>query len=93
MAETWLQAALDCPQAAVTAAEETFERLGALVTGRPSHTAEVQGEISSTLEQLLVDHADALTRLVDQVRPRSALRARLTRPQRGHSGGSFPPGP
>jgi ribosomal protein L11 methyltransferase len=32
MAETWLQAALDCPQAAVTAAEETFERLGALVT-------------------------------------------------------------
>ncbi len=35
------------------------DRLGALVTGRPSHTAEVQGEISSTLEQLLVDHADA----------------------------------
>lgn len=32
MAETWLQAALDCPQATVTAAEETFERLGALVT-------------------------------------------------------------
>jgi ribosomal protein L11 methyltransferase len=32
MAETWLQAALDCPQTAVAAAEETFERLGALVT-------------------------------------------------------------
>lgn len=32
MAETWLQAALDCPQAAVPAAEETLERLGALVT-------------------------------------------------------------
>ncbi len=32
MAETWLQAALDCPQATVAAAEETFERLGALVT-------------------------------------------------------------
>jgi len=32
MAETWLQAALDCPQAAVAAAEATFERLGALVT-------------------------------------------------------------
>ncbi|MBL8199476.1 MAG: 50S ribosomal protein L11 methyltransferase [Chromatiales bacterium] len=32
MAETWLQATLDCPQAAITAAEETFERLGALVT-------------------------------------------------------------
>ena len=35
------------------------DRLGALVTGRPSHTAEVQGEISSALGQLLVDHADA----------------------------------
>ena len=32
MAETWLQAALDCPQTAVAAAEETFGRLGALVT-------------------------------------------------------------
>ncbi len=32
MAETWLQAALDCPQAAVAEAEEAFERLGALVT-------------------------------------------------------------
>ncbi len=32
MAETWLQAALDCPQTAVAAVEETFERLGALVT-------------------------------------------------------------
>ena len=35
------------------------DRLGALVSGRPSHIAEVQGEISSTLAQLLVDHADA----------------------------------
>lgn len=32
MAETWLQAALDCPQTGVVAVEETFERLGALVT-------------------------------------------------------------
>ncbi|MDH5254588.1 MAG: 50S ribosomal protein L11 methyltransferase [Gammaproteobacteria bacterium] len=32
MADTWLQAALDCPQAAVPAAEEIFEGLGALVT-------------------------------------------------------------
>lgn len=32
MAETWLQAALDCPQAAVPAVEEAFEQLGALVT-------------------------------------------------------------
>lgn len=32
MAETWLQAALDCPQSAVPDVEATFERLGALVT-------------------------------------------------------------
>jgi len=32
MAETWLQAALDCPQTAVAAVEEALERLGALVT-------------------------------------------------------------
>jgi len=32
MAETWLQAALDCPQTGVAVVEETFERLGALVT-------------------------------------------------------------
>ena len=32
MAESWLQAALDCPQAGVTAVEARFEELGALVT-------------------------------------------------------------
>jgi ribosomal protein L11 methyltransferase len=32
MAETWLQAALDCPQAAVPDVEAAFEALGALVT-------------------------------------------------------------
>lgn len=32
MAETWLQAALDCPHDAVAAAEATFEAEGALVT-------------------------------------------------------------
>lgn len=35
------------------------DRIGAFITGRPGATAEVQGEITSTLEQLLVDHADA----------------------------------
>ncbi len=34
------------------------DRLGALLSGRTGHTAEVQGEITSTLEQLLIDHAD-----------------------------------
>ncbi len=32
MAESWLQAAVDCPQAGVAAAEARFEELGALVT-------------------------------------------------------------
>lgn len=32
MAETWLQAALDCPQGEVAAVEAAFEALGALVT-------------------------------------------------------------
>ncbi len=35
------------------------DRIGAFVRGRPAATAEVQGEITSTLEQLLIDHADA----------------------------------
>ncbi len=35
------------------------DRIGAFITGRPAATAEVQGEITSTLEQLLIDHADA----------------------------------
>lgn len=35
------------------------DRIGAFLTGRPAATAEVQGEITSTLEQLLIDHADA----------------------------------
>jgi hypothetical protein len=34
------------------------DRIGAFITGRPGATAEVQGEITSTLEQLLIDHAD-----------------------------------
>ena len=32
MAESWLQAAVDCPQAEVAAVEDRFEELGALVT-------------------------------------------------------------
>ena len=35
------------------------DRIGAFIRGRPGATAEVQGEITSTLEQLLIDHADA----------------------------------
>lgn len=35
------------------------DRLTSFVTGRTAATAEVQGEITSTLEHLLVDHADA----------------------------------
>lgn len=34
------------------------DRLGAFFTGRTGQTVEVQGEITSTLEQLLIDHAD-----------------------------------
>jgi energy-coupling factor transporter ATP-binding protein EcfA2 len=34
------------------------DRLGALITGRPANTADVQGEITSTLERLLVDYGD-----------------------------------
>ncbi len=34
------------------------DRITSLVTGRTGATAEVQGEINSTLEQLLIDHAD-----------------------------------
>ncbi len=34
------------------------DRLGAFLTGRTGQTMEVQGEITSTLEQLLIDHAD-----------------------------------
>ncbi len=35
------------------------DRIGAAITGRTAATTEVQGEITSTLEQLLIDHADA----------------------------------
>lgn len=35
------------------------DRVTSYLTGRTGATAEVQGEITSTLEQLLVDHADA----------------------------------
>ncbi len=35
------------------------DRVGAFLTGRTAATTEVQGEITSTLEQLLIDHADA----------------------------------
>lgn len=34
------------------------DRLTSFVTGRSGATAEVQGEITATLEQLLIDHAD-----------------------------------
>ncbi|MGF1596278.1 MAG: ABC transporter [Acidimicrobiales bacterium] len=34
------------------------DRITAFATGRTGATAEVQGEITSTLEQLLIDHAD-----------------------------------
>lgn len=34
------------------------DRIGSMVTGRTGATAEVQGEITSTLEQLLIDHGD-----------------------------------
>ena len=34
------------------------DRITAFATGRTSSTAEVQGEITSTLERLLIDHAD-----------------------------------
>ena len=35
------------------------DRLASFITGRTAATAEVQGEITSTLERLLIDHADA----------------------------------
>ncbi|MEM7274332.1 MAG: dynamin family protein [Actinomycetota bacterium] len=35
------------------------DRLTSLLTGRTGQTVAVQGEITSTLEQLLIDHADA----------------------------------
>lgn len=34
------------------------DRIGAFIRGRTAATSEVQGEITSTLEQLLIDHAD-----------------------------------
>ena len=34
------------------------DRIGSFLTGRTGQTSEVQGEITSTLEQLLIDHAD-----------------------------------
>ncbi len=42
------------------------DRIGAFITGRPAATAEVQGEITSTLEQLLIDHADTAASTVVQ---------------------------
>ncbi len=35
------------------------DRIGSFLRGRPAAPAEVQGEIPSTLERLLIDHADA----------------------------------
>ncbi len=40
------------------------DRIGAFISGRPGATAEVQGEITSTLEQLLIDHADSASSAV-----------------------------
>ncbi|MDH3295074.1 MAG: ABC transporter [Acidimicrobiia bacterium] len=34
------------------------DRIGSFLSGRTGQTSEVQGEITSTLEQLLIDHAD-----------------------------------
>jgi energy-coupling factor transporter ATP-binding protein EcfA2 len=34
------------------------DRIGSFLTGRTGQTSEVQGEITSTLEQLLIDHGD-----------------------------------
>lgn len=34
------------------------DRIGSFLSGRTGQTTEVQGEITSTLEQLLIDHAD-----------------------------------
>ncbi len=36
------------------------DRIGSFISGRAADTAEVQGEITSTLEQLLLDQADAV---------------------------------
>ncbi len=36
------------------------DRIGSFISGREADTAEVQGEITSTLEQLLLDQADAV---------------------------------
>ena len=45
------------------------DRIGSFLSGRPAATAEVQGEITSTLEQLMIDHADdAATRVTDRWR-------------------------
>jgi energy-coupling factor transporter ATP-binding protein EcfA2 len=40
------------------------DRLGSLLSGRPSNTAAVEGEITSTLERLLIDYADKAALLV-----------------------------
>ena len=42
------------------------DRIGAFISGRPAATAGVQGEITSTLEQLLIDHADTAAASVTQ---------------------------
>ncbi len=42
------------------------DRIVAFATGRSRATAEVQGEITSTLEQLLIDHADAAAEATSQ---------------------------
>lgn len=39
------------------------DRLGSFLSGRPRATADVQGEITSTLERLLIDHADGAASL------------------------------
>lgn len=45
------------------------DRIGSFLRGRPAATAEVQGEITSTLERLLIDHADgAAAKVADRWR-------------------------
>lgn len=45
------------------------DRIGSFLSGRPAATAEVKGEITSTLEQLLIDHADeAANKVADRWR-------------------------
>ena len=77
MAETWLQAALDCPQTGVVAVEETFERLGALVTW--TQAADDQEILEPEPGAMPLWCAVRLTALVEREGVRAA-RKRATRP-------------